>query len=362
LTSWNLPKDSKTSGFRPETDDIGVTTGRDVNSLLKALAASISLAALMSCSQDTDKSGNYYHNKDVSYIVATNAGGGYDAYARLIGNYLTKYLGADHVIIRNVPGAGHIVGANTLWRSKPDGLTIGTFNAGLIYGQLVGKAGMNFDLREFAWIGKAAGEPRSIVVSNNCAIKNMADLMAATEPVKFGSAGIGSASYSDMMLLARALNLHVEVIAGFDGTEGEMSMMRGEICAILGSTSSFQNFVNAGHGNYILTIGGTLDGVPHARDLVTSDEGMRLITIIDALATLGRISAAPPGTPDDLVKSMRSAYRAALEDKDLLAEAAKMGLPIEPAYGDDVKQLVVDALDQTPETIELIRKAINGTQ
>lgn len=328
--------------------------------MLKTITALFVMAMVAACAQDTDSEADYYQSKNVTYIVATNAGGGYDAYARLIGNYLQKYLSAENVIIRNVPGAGHIVGANTLWRSKPDGLTIGTFNAGLIYGQLVGKAGMHFDLREFEWIGKAAGEPRSIVVSENCAIKRIEDLLDADEPVKFGSAGIGSASYSDMMLLADALDLNVDVIAGFDGTEGEMSMMRGEICAILGSTSSFQNFVDAGYGSYILTIGSSFDGVPNAMDLAETDQAKRLISIIDALATLGRISAAPPGTPKDRVETMRAAYKASLKDPELLAEAEKMGRPIEPAFGEDVKQLVVNALDQTPETIALIREAING--
>jgi tripartite-type tricarboxylate transporter receptor subunit TctC len=303
---------------------------------------------------------NYYQGKNVTYIVATNAGGGYDAYARLIGKYLQKYLLADNVIIRNVPGAGHIIGANTLWRSKPDGLTIGTFNAGLIYGQLVGEKALRFDLRQFEWLGTAAREPRAVVVSENCAIKNVADLMAASEPVKFGSAGIGSASYSDLRLLADALELKVNLIPGFDGTEGEMSMMRSEICAILGSTSSFQNFVNAGHGSYILTIGGGLGNLPNAIDLAKSDRARRLISIIDALAQLGRISAAPPGTARERVDALRAAYKASLEDPEFLAEARTMGRPIEPTYGDEVAHLVVDALDQTPETIALIENAING--
>jgi tripartite-type tricarboxylate transporter receptor subunit TctC len=302
----------------------------------------------------------YYSGKNVTYIVATNAGGGYDAYARLIGGYMQKYLAADNVIIRNVPGAGHIIGANTLWRSKTDGLTLGTFNAGLIYGQLLGQKVMQFDLREFEWIGKAAGEPRAIVASENCEIRSAEQLLAAETPVMFGSAGIGSASYSDMMLLADALDIRVKVIAGFDGTEGEMSMMRGEICAILGSTSSFQDFVHAGYGAYILTIGGLLDGVPNARDFAHTERAKRLIAIIEALAQLGRISAAPPGTPRAQVEAMRAAYKASLEDPALLEEARRMGRPIEPAFGDDVRQLVVNALDQTPDIVAQIEKAING--
>jgi len=59
---------------------------------------------------------------------------------------------------------------------------------------------------------------------------------------------------------------------------------------------------------------------------------------------------------------LRAAYRASLEDPELLAEAKQLGKPIDPAFGDDVSQLVVAALDQSPETIAMIKKAIDGVQ
>ena len=321
--------------------------------VLTVAAAIVSAPVLASIS-------DYYRGKNVTYIVATNAGGGYDAYARLIGGYLEQYLNADHVIIRNVPGAGHIVGANTLARSKPDGLTIGTFNAGLIYGQLQGKKVMRFDLRDFGWIGKAAGEPRAIIVSVKCPIKTMQDLVAAEEPVIFAGAGIGSASYADTRLLSEALGLNIKIIPGYGGTEGEMAMMRGEICGQVASTSSVQGFVDAGHASYILTVGGDIDGVPNAMQYAKDERAKGIVKLISGMAELGRISAAPPGTPDEPLNALRAAYKAALEDTALLAEANKKGRPIDPAYGDDVKQLVVAALDQTPETIQIITRALSA--
>ncbi|MEJ2172691.1 MAG: Bug family tripartite tricarboxylate transporter substrate binding protein [Woeseiaceae bacterium] len=330
----------------------------------KTVVASFAIVLLAACSQDTGNSddSDFYQGKTISYIVATDPGGGYDSYARLIGGYLQKYMPIDNVVIKNTPGAGHLVGANTLHRSKPNGLTIGTFNIGLIYGQLLGKAGMAFDLRDLAWVGKAAGEPRSIVVSNNCVIQSIDDLIAAEEPVKFGSAGLGSASWSDMMLLADALELKVEIVPGFEGNEGEMSMMRGEICAIMGSTSSFKNFLDSGYGHLILTVGGEIEGVPNAVDVARTDRAKRLVAIVDALAKLGRITAAPPGTPPARLEALRAAYKASLEDPQLRAEAARLGLPIDPAYGEEVEQLVIGALDQTPETVAMIKKAIDGTE
>ena len=69
-----------------------------------------------------------------------------------------------------MPGAGHIIGANAIYASKPDGLTIGTFNTGLIYNQLVGVDALKADLTKMSWIGKAATDPRAIVISANSPI------------------------------------------------------------------------------------------------------------------------------------------------------------------------------------------------
>ncbi len=333
-------------------------------SMRKALLIPVAALLLAACARDggDGADGNFYDGRTIAYIVATDPGGGYDAYARLIGKYMQKYMPVDNIIIKNTPGAGHLVGANTLHRSRANGLTIGTFNMGLIYGQLLGKAGMAFDLRELEWVGKAAGEPRSIVVSENCAIKTIDDLLAADEPVKFGSAGLGSASWSDMMLLADALDLNVEIVPGFEGNEGEMSMMRGEICAIFGSTSSFKNFVDSGYGHLILSVGDPIEGVPSATDVVSTERGERLVAIINALAQLGRVTAAPPGTPPERLEELRAAYQKALKDPELLAEAERLGLPIKARYGDEVAALVAGALNQTPESVAMIRKAIDGTE
>ncbi len=81
---------------------------------------------------------DFYKGKVIGYIVATKPGGAYDAYARLIGKYMQKYLPGSTVIVKNIPGAGHIIGANETYLAKPNGLTIGTFNTSMIYSQIVG--------------------------------------------------------------------------------------------------------------------------------------------------------------------------------------------------------------------------------
>jgi tripartite-type tricarboxylate transporter receptor subunit TctC len=73
---------------------------------------------------------------------------------------------------------------------------------------------------------------------------------------------------------------------------------------------------------------------------------------------ISRLTAGPPDIPADRLAALRAAFKAAMEDKEFLAKTSKMGLPVEPAYGDTVRQMVKDALQQSPETIALLAKAL----
>ena len=116
----------------------------------------LTAAVLLVPSSASAASNDMFRGKTITYIVATTAGGGYDTYGRMIARYMPKYLPGARVIVRNVPGAGNIIGANAIYTARPDGLTIGMFNTGLIYNQLIGAAGMNFDIGKFSFLGKAA--------------------------------------------------------------------------------------------------------------------------------------------------------------------------------------------------------------
>jgi tripartite-type tricarboxylate transporter receptor subunit TctC len=89
-----------------------------------------------------------------------------------------------------------------------------------------------------------------------------------------------------------------------------------------------------------------------------TDKAMGIVKLMSSLTQLGRITAAPPGMDPALLEKIRAAYKATLEDPELLAEAEIMNLPIDAAFGDDVTQLVRDALNQTPETVEIVSAAV----
>ena len=209
-------------------------------------------------------SNDMFRGKTITYIVATTAGGGYDTYGRMIARYMPKYLPGARIIVRNVPGAGNIIGANAIYTARPDGTTIGMFNTGLIYNQLIGSAGMNFDIAKFTWLGKAATEARAVVLSTNSGIKSFDDMLKARD-VKFATSGVGTASYFDTRILADALKLNIQVVNNFTGNTGELSMRRGEVAGQIGTVESLEQFVKAGGGFYALEISGSQAKLPACR-------------------------------------------------------------------------------------------------
>jgi tripartite-type tricarboxylate transporter receptor subunit TctC len=319
------------------------------------------LAAATAASPALAQSGvDFFKGKTVTYIVSTAPGGGYDSYGRLVADAMQKHLPGSTFIVKNMPGAGHLIGANAIYASKPDGLTIGTFNTGLIYNQAIKHEGVKFDLEKMSWLGKAASDPRVIAISATSPIKTYKDLLAQKDPVNFSTAGLGSASYVETTMLASALKLPVKILTGYNGSDDQLAMRRGEITGSIASRSSWEQFVGNGYGRFIAQIGGNEKDIPQLGPQVTDPNGKALVALVQSQGDIARLTAGPPGIPKDVLDALRGAYKAALEDPDLLEKAKKLGLPIEPLYGDDVLKKVKEALNQSPETVALLKKALEA--
>jgi tripartite-type tricarboxylate transporter receptor subunit TctC len=319
-----------------------------------ALVATLVSAGGAAYAQDqADKA--FFNGKTVTYIVATAPGGGYDTYGRLVADFMQKYLPGSTFVVRNMPGAGHLVGTNAIYASKPDGLTLGTFNTGLIYTQLAKHAGVTFDLTKMSWVGKAATDPRAIIIAAQSPIKSWADLTAAKDTQNFATSGPGGANFVETLALTSILKLPIRMLSGYNGTADQLAMRRGEIVGTIGSRSSFDQFVENGYGRFIGQFGGAQKDLPQMAQYVKGNaEAERLVRLITAQGDIARLTAGPPGIPAPQLAALRDAYRQSMEDKDMQARADKLGLPVEPLYGEDVAKAVSEALNQSPEVVNLL--------
>ena len=316
------------------------------------IAASITMPAHAQGGAD------YFKGKTVTYIVATAAGGGYDLYGRLVAEYMQRYLPGSTFIVRNLPGAGHLVGANTIYASRADGLTIGTFNTGLIYNQLVGLPGVKFDLTKMSWIGKATTEPRAITIAQQSPIKTFADLQASKEPINF----------ADLRRRQRELRRDHDAHLGAQGAlESPDRLQRQRRPAGDAPRRSRRHdrlavFVRAVRQERLRPIHRADRRQGHRRAAAPRPGQRSGRAVADrAGAVAGRrrpVDRRPAGIPQAVLEALRNAYRNALEDKELQEKAAKLERPVEPGYGDDVLNAIVTALKQPPETIALLAQAL----
>ena len=67
---------------------------------------------------------------------------------------------------------------------------------------------------------------------------------------------------------------------------------------------------------------------------------------------------APPETPPDRVRLLREAYAKALNDRDLLAEAKKSNMELDPSTGDEQEAIMKEVVNQPPEVVQKIKKLL----
>lgn len=136
-------------------------------------------------------------------------------------------------------------------------------------------------------------------------------------------------------------------------------MRRGEVTGTVASRSSSEEFVRNGYGRYIAQIGGRDKDVPQLARFAETAEAKSLVALIQSQGDISRLTAGPPGIPAGQLEALRTAYRTAMEDKELQDKAQKGGRPLDPANGAEVETMVTAALDQTPQIVALLSAALS---
>jgi tripartite-type tricarboxylate transporter receptor subunit TctC len=326
---------------------------------LASIAVGIALCADFGMAANTP----FGNKKVIEFIVCTKVGGVYDTEARLIAPYLQKELPGSKVIVRNVPGGGHIVGANRVWGAKPDGLTIAIANVpGLIAAQIRGEQGIRFDLRKFTWIGRLYTNHRFLIARKNAGFDSIESFLKGDKEFKVGTEGVGSGPYNTGLLMAEALGLKkVRMITGYGGGDKIMGLVRKEIEGVIGGLDFWTGSITEGEAAPLLTYDAKryapFPNVPTLGELVKTQKGKAVASYISGESELSRSLFAPPNMPADIAKRLRTAFTKALQDENFKKLVDKMGRePFDPLPGEEVAKKVSAALNLTPDVAGLIKQ------
>jgi tripartite-type tricarboxylate transporter receptor subunit TctC len=312
----------------------------------------------------------FYEGKAVRMIVGTAPGGGYDTYTRLIARHFGKYIpGSPTIIVDNMPGAGGLVAANHLFKvAKPDGLTVGHFVGGQFLQQLIGKPGIEFDAIKFEYIGVPAQDDFVFGVANTIGITSMEQWLASNTAVKFGAIAGGDGTYDTAKVIEVALGLPIQIVSGYKGTAPiRLAFNSGEVGGLSNSWQSFRSTwrkeLETGEVVLVLQLSAKshpdLPKVPLAMNLAKTDEARKLIqAVTQAHGAAVRPYVLPPGTPKDRVEILRKAFMETVKDPELLNEASKANLEINPGSGEELERNVKDLLRLEPALIARLKEIL----
>jgi tripartite-type tricarboxylate transporter receptor subunit TctC len=341
----------------------GVAMKRSVCCLLAGLFVSGSSVAARAES-------DFYQGKQLRLVVGYNVANDYDVGARLLAKYLPKYIpGHPTIVVQNMPQAASIVAANYVYAQAPrDGTVVGTFSRNFPSQALMGQAKVTADPRRFVWLGATSYPARICVVGKHARVQKLADVF--THELIVGSLGAASSNSILPTVFNHVLGTKFRIIEGYKGTqEIVLAVERGELegsCASLGQYRSSERMFRDGTLHAILRaeevpIPGMSD-VPSIYEYAKTEEQRQFMRFVFSSVEFGRPYAFPPDTPKDRVALMRRAIAETVKDRELMAEADKMGLDMSYRSPEHLERLVAKLYETPREVIEAVKKLVPAVQ
>lgn len=320
------------------------------------------LAASMAFAQSVEE---FYKGKTLKIVVGNSAGGGSDLNARMLGRFITKYIpGNPRVVIENMPGASSMKSVQYLDNGAPtDGTVMTAFNPGLVTESITKPDQIPVKLTEFSWIGSLSQEIRVCYLRRELGVNSFEEMLKHPG-INYGETGKGSASYIDSAILRDLFGVKIKSILGYPGgAERKIAIERGELDGECTSFSSVPyEWVMNGRAKVVLhsskvLLAGMKAETPYITDLIKDPVKKQIIEFLHSPAYLGRPFIMSKAVPADRVAAIRKAFDAAIKDKEMIAEAEKLQLPIVgPLGGEEAAKYVAEMYKAPPEVVAAARK------
>jgi tripartite-type tricarboxylate transporter receptor subunit TctC len=264
----------------------------------------------------------------VRMVVAFPAGGPADALARAISRQLEAELKRT-VIIDNRPGANGAIAVSAVTKGPADGSVFFLTSAGAIVINPSLYKNLSYrPERDLMPISLVVTTPQVLVVPMQSKIGSAKDLVAqsrAGRPVSLASSGIGSMPHMAIELFKASTSAEFLHVAYKGAAPAITDTIGGQVDAFFGDASGLVPFIEGKKLKPIAVT--TAKRLPYLPDVPTLDESG--IKGVHAENWYGMMM--PAGTPPKVVQTLNEAIRKTLENKDVKANLAKMGLTPAPS-------------------------------
>lgn len=265
-----------------------------------------------------------FPTKRITYNIGFTPGGESDITARFQEQPLKKVLGQDIAINYKIGGGGALCWSE-LVSSKPDGYTIAGHNLPHIALQPLEMGNAGYKTLDLKNIYIFESTPNLLLVRNDSPYKTLKDFVEAAKknpPGVFTIGGSGTSSANDLgtTMLNKAAGIQLTYIP-FGGTGSAIpALLGGHVTALM--TYS--------------TMGTQYKGKFRAL-AIASEKRMEVLHDIPTFKEQGydivegayRGVAAPPGTPDDVIKVLADAFEKVMKDPEVKKKMDQNGFKTE---------------------------------
>ncbi len=316
---------------------------------LARLAGFCALVATGAAAAPAQPAESFYKGKQITMLIGTAAGGGYDTYARTLARHMPKYIPGNPVIVpKNMPGADGAVEMGSLYNSAPrDGTAFAALTNGIALDPLFGKFNGRFDSLKLGWIGSIGKLMNVCVTWHTSPVKTIEQ--AQKQQVIVSASGATSNSTMMPRISNALLGTKFKVVTGYTDQDVTLAMERGEVDGVCGLAyttlkAARPTWFRDHKINVLLQVGMSkfpdLPNVPSAIDLVSKPEDKKTLELILTRQEMGRPFAAPPNVPADRLQILRRAFDATLKDPAFLADAKRLQMEVDPLTGEEVEKLL----------------------
>ena len=343
-------------------------TGRLHMKTVLLAAGILSVGAALAVSAQAQTAAEFYKGRQMSIIVSTGSGGGYDTLARALARFLPKYIpGNPTFVVQNMPGGGHMLAANHIYNVAPkDGTILAALNQNVPAHQVLDGAGVRYDAGKFIWLGRFTESNPAMAVWHTAPVKTFED--ATKTEIIIGATGEGSSSYRYTTAINNVLGAKFKIIKGYKTVpEVLVAMERGEVQGRAGGLSAYEDsnpeWITEKKIRFLLQIGTTRDGgelndVPLWTELAKTDEQKEILNLIAAPTNLGRPINTPPDVPADRIAVLRKALEEAVKDPQFIEEGKKLSFETDFRGWQETTKIIEQTMNASPAAVAKAKEAM----
>jgi tripartite-type tricarboxylate transporter receptor subunit TctC len=280
--------------------------------------------------------------RPLTLVVGFPAGGPVDTVSRLIGESLSRRLGQP-IVVENKPGATGTIAAAQAAHAAADGYTLtmlpGTFAASAAMFRKLPYHPLN----DFTWISTVAEFPYLLVTHAAHPCGSMADLVrtarSASNPLQFGTSGVGSVQHLSGELLAGIANIRLQHVPYRGGAPAITDLLGKRIDFVIDQPTALMEFVRDGRLRALaVTSANRFFALP---DIATvSEAGFPNYNVASWQAL-----AAPAGLASAILERLSLELAGVLAEPQLTEKLRALGNEPMASSGDAIKARVAKDID-----------------